>query len=111
MSGILKGIYILGVLVLLQSCRVLYDKSPDGWPAFEARPSVGVSGFPPPTTVYGKAFRDGCGSAWDAVTLGVTSNINPMALDSVKAGNDPDYRSGWWDGFEQCTYIVDWDVV
>ena len=21
------------------------------------------------------------------------------------------YNTGWWDGFEQCTYITDWDVV
>ncbi len=110
-SRFLRVIYILTSLVILQSCKIFYEKSPEGWPAFEVRPLVGVEGFPPATTVYGKAFRDGCGSAWDGVTRGLTSDVSPKAIDPIKAANDPDYRSGWWDGFEQCTYIVDWDVV
>ncbi len=108
---ILKTVFILAALSLFQSCSAIYEASPEGWPAFEVRPMVGVGGFPPATTVYGRAFRDGCGSAWDAVTRGLTSDISPKAVDSIKASNDPDYRAGWWDGFEQCTYVVDWDVV
>ena len=96
---------------VLNSCEIFFEKSPEGWPAFEVRPFVGVKGFPPATTVYGKAFRDGCGAAWDGVTRGLTSDITPKAVDSIMASTDPDYRAGWWDGFEQCTYIVDWDVV
>lgn len=99
------------VSLSFQSCSIFYEKSPEGWPAFEVRPFVGVAGFPPATTVYGKAFRDGCGSAWDGVTRGLTSDIAPKGIDPYKATADPDYRAGWWDGFEQCTYIVDWDVV
>ena len=51
------------------------------------------------------------GAAWDGVTRGLPSDVAPKAIDSVLASGDPDYRAGWWDGFEQCTYIVDWDVV
>ena len=107
----LKWIFAILLSSSLQSCGLFFEKSPEGWPAFEVRPLVGVSGFPPATTVYGKAFRDGCGTAWDAVTKGLASDVSPKAIDPIKASTDADYRSGWWDGFEQCTYIVDWDVV
>ena len=35
-----------------------------------------------------------------------SQKINPKLL----TGN-PDYSSGWWDGYEQCTYAVDHDVI
>lgn len=111
MSRVLKILVIFVALSFFQSCKLFFEAGPEGWPAFEVRPFVGVEGFPPATTVYGKAFRDGCGSAWDGVTRGLTSDISPKAIDPYKASADPDYRAGWWDGFEQCTYIVDWDVV
>ena len=95
----------------LSSCVLFYEKPPKGWPAIEARPLVGISGFPSTDTVYGTAFRDGCMSAWDAVTRGLASDLVAKGIDSKIAATDVDYRSGWWDGFEQCTYIVDWDVV
>lgn len=106
-----KKVSLFFILASLSSCKLFFERAPEGWPAFEVRPLTGVEGFPPATTVYGKAFRDGCGAAWDGVTRGLTSDISPKAMDSVLASTDPDYRAGWWDGFEQCTYIVDWDVV
>jgi hypothetical protein len=106
-----KYLSISLIVLTTQSCKLFFERTPEGWPAFEIRPLVGVEGFPPATSVYGKAFRDGCGSAWDAVTRGLVADVNPKGMDPVKASTDQDYRVGWWDGFEQCTYIADWDVV
>lgn len=101
----------IALVASLSSCSLIYQSAPEGWPAFESRPLTGIDGFPPATTVYGKSFRDGCGSAWDAVSRGFLSDVSAKGMDSVLASSDPDYRAGWWDGFEQCTYILDWEVV
>jgi hypothetical protein len=31
--------------------------------------------------------------------------------DYYRSKKSPDYGTGWFDGLEQCTYIVDWDVL
>ena len=112
MKLITKIIIIISFALSTLSCRgIIYEKSPKGWPAFESRPFTGVRGFPSTDSDYGRAFRDGCGTAWDAVTKGLTSDISPKAVDSEIASKSADYQMGWFDGFEQCTYIVDWDVV
>jgi hypothetical protein len=93
------------------SCRPFIDKPPEGWPVIESRPLRGIRGFPAAKGNYGIGFRDGCGMAWDAVTKGLTSDIMPKDLKPELAANNADYQLGWFDGFEQCTYVVDWDVV
>ncbi len=111
MTNFIKYILAVTLFFTLAGCEIIFEKSPRGWPAFEPRPLVGVKHFPPTDTDYGKGFRGGCGAAWDAVTKGLTSDVNPKAIDTQKMVKSPDYALGWSDGFEQCTYIVDWDVV
>lgn len=102
---------MLLLINLVSACSIIYDPSPKGWPGWELRPLVGIRGFPPPDTDYGKGFRHGCGNAWDAVAKGLLSDISPKGLDPVMMAHNSDYRVGYSDGFEQCTYIIDWDVV
>lgn len=98
-------------LLSVSSCGLFFEKAPEGWPLLEPRPFVGTRGFPPATNDYGIGFRDGCGMAWDGVTRGLTSDISPKDVKPELMARNADYRRGWFDGYEQCTYIVDWDVV
>ena len=61
-------------------------------------------------TDYGKGFKAGCESAWDQSTKGLKDIVKP-SMNPVLLATNPDYSSGWFDGSEQCTYIVDWDVT
>jgi len=97
-------------LTFISSCSLFFDQ-PKGWPKFEIRPISGTKNFPDPKTDYGEGFRDGCGAGWDAVSKGALSDFNSKKVNSVKAVKSSDYDTGWFDGLEQCTYIIDWDVV
>lgn len=100
------------IIFLLSSCHVLIEKAPDGWGwGFKPRPLNGVRNFPSADTEYGKGFKHGCGSALDSVTKGLLSDINDRDYDFKRMERSLDYNAGWWDGFEQCTYISDWNVV
>ena len=103
---------ILIILIFLSSsCSLFVEPMPKGWNwGFKPRPLTGMRNFPPATTEYGKGFRDGCQSAWDAVSKGLTGDLGAK-YDFRRMLKSGDYNTGWWDGFEQCTYIVDWDVV
>ncbi len=84
---------------------------PKGWQwGFKPRPLTGVRNFPPADTEYGKGFRDGCTSAWDAVSKGLLSDLTGK-YDYKRMLKSPDYNTGWWDGYEQCTYILDQNVT
>lgn len=74
------------------------------------RPLTGVRGFPETDTDYGKGFKAGCENAWQASTKGWT-DILKQTINPALMSRNPDWAAGWWDGFEQCVYIVDWDVV
>ena len=106
-----KVILLTSMTILVSGCPGIIDKAPQGWPVIEPRPLVGIRNFPSTDSDYGKGFRAGCGTAFEAVTKGLPSEINSAEIDPQKLANNDDYRTGWWDGFEQCTYIVDWDVV
>lgn len=85
---------------------------PKGWNwGLRPRPLTGVKNFPPADTEYGRGFKDGCNTAWDVVSKGLLSDINDRKYDFKRSLKYSDYNSGWWDGYEQCTYILDWDVV
>ncbi len=106
-----KFFLIFFIALNINACGLFVEKAPKGWPRVEPRPLTGIRGFPSLDNDYGLGFRAGCGAAWDAVTKGLTSDINSKKLDTVKLVNSPDYATGWSDGFEQCTYIVDWNIV
>lgn len=102
---------LLAFLILNSSCSLLVEPMPKSWDwGIKPRPLTGVKNFPSADTEYGKGFRDGCYSAWDAVTKGLLGDLRAR-YDFKRKQKSPDYDSGWWDGYEQCTYIVDWDVV
>lgn len=108
----LKKITLLTLALSLSSCSLFVEPMPKSWKwGLKPRPLTGVKNFPSTDTEYGKGFKDGCGTAWDAVAKGLLSDINEKKYDYKRMLKGPDYNNGWWDGFEQCTYILDWDVV
>jgi len=85
---------------------------PSSWNwGIKPRPAVGIRNFPPADTEYGKGFKDGCSVAWNAVTKGMIGDTIEAQYSYSRMKRNIDYNTGWWDGFEQCTYINDWDVV
>ena len=106
---------ILALIVLItfvSSCGIFAESMPASWRnGIRPRPLSGVKNFPPTDSEYGKGFKDGCHSAWDTVSKGLLSDINQRKYDYKRMQKSPDYNTGWWDGYEQCTYSLDWDVV
>lgn len=97
---------------LLCSCQLFVEPLPKSWHwGATPRPLTGVRGFPSADTDYGKGFKDGCGAAWDTVSKGFLSEINNRGVNPKKLGVSSDYNIGWFDGFEQCTYILDWSIT
>jgi hypothetical protein len=109
MLKLLLKISFLLILLTTSSC-LLAEPLPSDWNwGMKPRPLTGVKNFPSAKTEYGKGFRDGCYSAMNAVTKGLTSDIDPR-YDFRRMKKSSDYGLGWFDGLEQCTYIMDWDV-
>ncbi len=105
---------LISLILILEicSCGLLIEPMPRSWNwGFRPRPLTGVRGFPPATTVYGKAFKDGCEVATDSVMKGLITDTNKKRYNYKMMKQDSDYDLGWWDGFEQCVYITDWDVL
>jgi len=97
---------ILIILFTISSC----DPVPKswGWEWWRPRPLSGMGNFPPPDTEYGRGFQDGCGASFDASAKGLLSDIHGRKFDYKRHKNSPDYNQGWFDGTEQCLYILDW---
>jgi hypothetical protein len=107
----LKKLFLLVFLLCLSSCSIFFEKMPKSWNwGFKPRPISGIKNFPSADTEYGKGFRDGCSSAWDAAAKGLMSDLKGQ-YDYKRMLKSSDYNTGWWDGYEQCTYILDWDVA
>lgn len=103
-----KNFLLLITALSLSSC----EPAPRDWNwRFKPQPLTGARNFPSTKTDYGKGFKDGCSSAYQAVSKGITADINKSKFDYKRLKNGPDYQLGWWDGFEQCTYILDNAVV
>ena len=103
----IKKILILFLLIFISSC---YESMPKSWNwGLKARPLTGVRGFPEADTDYGKGFKAGCESGFETSTKGLKDLSKPR-LNPVLMAKNTAYGAGWWDGFEQCVYIVDWDV-
>lgn len=101
------------ILLSLVSCSLFIEPMPKGWnyKFLQPRPLTGIKNFPPADTDYGKGFKDGCAAAFDSVGKGLITEYNYAKFDYKRSVDNPDYKSGWWDGYEQCTYIIDHDVV
>ena len=106
-----KRIIMLGIIILLTSCHAFWEPMPKSWNwGIKPRPTTGMRNFPPTDTEYGKGFKDGCSSAFDAVSRGMPSGLYPK-FDYKRMQKSSDYNDGWWDGYEQCTYIIDWEII
>ena len=104
--------FSLLILILSSSCSLFIEPMPKSWNwGARPRPLTGVRNFPATDTEYGKGFRDGCGASWDIVSKGLLSDFNGKKYDFKRMQKSGDYNTGWWDAMEQCTYILDWDVV
>ena len=109
---ILIKILILMTFFCCISCRVAIESTPSDWNwGLRPRPLTGTRNFPSANTEYGKGFRDGCSSAMNAVAKGMTSDLAEGRFDYTRSKKSQDYGVGWFDGLEQCTYIIDWDVL
>ncbi len=94
------------------ACDMTAQHMPKTWNwGARPRPLTGVANFPSADTDYGKGFKDGCSAGWDAVSKGLLSEFTGKEIDPSKLGTSSDYSTGWFDGLEQCTYILDWDVT
>jgi len=107
---ILKNSLIFSILLANSSC-LFVEPMPKSWHwGLQPRPLTGVKNFPPADTEYGKGFRDGCYSGWDAVSKGLLGDLKAR-YDFKRRQKSADYDTGWFDGLEQCVYITDWDVL
>ena len=107
-----KILFISALAASATSCSLFVEPLPKSWHNnFKPRPLTGVRNFPSTDSEYGKGFKDGCNTSYDAITKGLLSDINDRRYDYKRMQKSPDYNTGWWDGYEQCTYIMDWLVT
>ncbi len=98
------------ILLFLNSCSLFVEPIPNTWQwGLKPRPLTGIRNFPSADTDYGKGFRDGCQTGFNAVTKGLAGDLT-TSFDYKRMKKSSDYGTGWNDGMEQCTYIMDWDV-
>ncbi len=103
-----RNLFLILSLISLNSC---YESLPKSWDwGLKARPLTGVRGFPETNTDYGKGFKSGCETGFESSSKGL-KDLHKPKLNSNLMSTNQDYSTGWWDGFEQCTYIMDWDVL
>ncbi len=104
--------FLLLIITSLSSCSLFVEPMPSSWNwGAKPRPLTGIKNFPSTESEYGKGFKDGCGAGWEAVTKGLLGDINDKRFDYKRHIKSPDYNNGWWDGYEQCTYVVDWEIT
>ena len=106
-------ILFLTVLTLsLSSCNILFERTPADWDwTFKPHPLAGTRNFPSVKTPYGQGFKDGCESGLDIISKGLVADKMSTTYNYKLMQKTPDYDTGWWDGFEHCTYMVDNDTL
>jgi hypothetical protein len=77
------GFLILGLALAMASCTTTADR-----PARPSGPDVNLSGFPPD---FRQGYSDGCASARGS-----------RVRNEQRFKDDPQYASGWRDGFDIC---------
>ena len=107
---ITKNSLSLATIFLLSSCSLFIEPLPKGWD-WDKRVLTGVRNFPPATTDYGRGFKDGCYAAYDVGAKGYLSDAARSTFDVKRSQKSAEYTTGWWDGHEQCFYIIDWDTT
>jgi hypothetical protein len=99
-------IILISFSFFLLGCESL----PSDWNQHFIKPVSGIRNFPSTKTDYGKGFKNGCSQAWATVSKGLLEEFKEN-LETKKLVKNLKYRAGWWDGYEQCTYILDHDVI
>ena len=108
----MKSIILIPVLLLITSCQLFMEPMPKSWNwGIKPRPLTGMRNFPSTDTEYGKGFRHGCEVGWGAVGKGFITEVVKKKYDFKRMQQSPDYNTGWFDGYEQCVYILDNDIV
>lgn len=106
----LLRIFLIITTFFTSSCFLIFDPTPSSWDwGVKPRPMTGMRNFPDANTQYGRGFKDGCQAGLDSVGTGLVGDLNSK-YDYKRSQKEADYDSGWWDGFEQCVYITDWDI-
>lgn len=107
----MRNFLLISMLLFMSSCWLFAEPMPKSWEwGARPRPLTGVRGFPETDTDYGKGFKNGCMLGWDSSSKGL-KDLSVPELDPAMMAHNPDYNVGWWDGYEQCVYILDWDVL
>lgn len=107
----LKKTFIICAILSINSCTIIAEPMPKSWNwGLKPRPLTGVRGFPETDTDYGKGFKNGCTGAWQVTAKGLVDAL-PSTINPTMISKNPNYAAGWWDGFEQCVYIIDWEVL
>lgn len=102
-----KLIIIIFVCTFLSSCFL-----PDGWSGWRSRPYWGIKNLPPADTDYGRGFEHGCRHGLFVTAKGfLADDLSDSGLNVDELVNNEQFSLGYYDGFEQCTYIQDWDVI
>jgi hypothetical protein len=110
-NNMTKKILIIFMIISINACGLIVQPMPKSWDwGLKPRPLTGVRGFPETDTDYGKGFKAGCENAWQASSKGWT-DVLPQTINPTLMSSNPDWAQGWWDAYEHCTYIMDWDVV
>jgi len=85
---------------------------PEGWDDWKfTRPFWGVKNLPPADTEYGRGFEHGCGHGARVAGKGMLTEVIGQNLRVDELINNEQFALGYYDGYEQCTYILDWDVI
>jgi hypothetical protein len=103
---------MIALLFFTTSCELFIEPMPKSWHwGMKPRPLSGVKNFPATDTEYGIGFKDGCETAWMALSKGMLSDIRGKGFDPVMGAKSDDYNEGYGDGSEHCAYLLDWDVL
>jgi len=109
MIKIFKSSFLF-ILLINCSCNLFFQPMPSSWKwGLKPRPLTGVANFPSSDSEYGKGFRDGCVAGWDSVGKGVITDLKQV-YEYKRLKKSPDYNTGWFEGYEHCTCILDWEV-
>lgn len=80
------------------------------WSPLKPKPFAGLRGFPEADSFYGKGFRDGCEGGFKSVGEGGFTLLK-YHIDGYSIDSNKEYATGYNDGFEQCVYVYDWNVI
>ncbi|MDA7705527.1 hypothetical protein N8772_03530 [Rickettsiales bacterium] len=103
-----RKIFFILIFFFIASCTL-----PDGWSDWRARPYWGMKNLPPADTEYGRGFEHGCRHGLYVASKGYLAEDlkRSSSLNTEELINNEQFSLGYYDGYEQCVYIQDWDVV